>query len=309
MNAIDKKYLTRVTPENIPAELKAHKNWCVWTPRYRDNGKIEKRPLTPNTGKAARTNCPLTWGTFPEAIAARDRSDVFPLGIEYILDGRHKLVGVDLDECRRPDGTLELYAALIIERLDTYTEWSPSGKGIRMFIHGTIPENCKSSKIEIYDHHAVTLTGDIYGTPKPIRECQDDLDALLTLYFPNKMSPDGIIARRIAAAGTQQPAICPNYEAEEDDEVTARKLCGDPERAALWYGDSSIYGGDISRGDAALIRHLAYWSNSTDPADLDRLFRKSGRMRPKWDEVHSADGLTYGQMTIRMVVNSMRGTK
>ena len=306
MSAIDKKYLTRVTPENIPAELKAHANWCVWTPRYRENGKIAKQPLTPNTLKAARVNCPLTWGTFEEAIAARDRSDVFPLGIEYILDGRHKLVGIDLDECRRPDGTLEVYAARAIERLNTYTEWSPSGKGIRMIFRGTIPENCKRPEIEIYDLHAVTLTGDIYGDLKPIRECQDDLDALLNFYFSSKMCPEGIIARRIMQ---QQPTICPNYEAEEDDEVTARKLCGDSERAALWHGDSSVYGGDQSRGDAALIRHLAYWSNSTDPTDLDRLFRKSGRMRPKWDEVHTADGLTYGQATIRMVVNSMRGTK
>ena len=303
MNAIDKKYLTRVTPENIPAELKAHKNWCVWTPRYRENGKIAKQPLTPNTGKAARTNCPLTWGTFEEAIAARDRSDVFPLGIEYILDGR--LVGVDLDECRRPDGTLEEYAARAIERLNTYTELSPSGKGIRMIYRGTIPENCRSqmAKIEVYNYHAVTLTGDIYGDPKPINNYQSALDEVMRQFFPDKMDPYR------TWQPSQQPAICPNYEAEDDDEVTARKLCGDPERAALWHGDSSIYGGDISRGDAALIRHLAFWSNSTDPADLDRLFRKSGRMRPKWDEVHSADGLTYGQMTIRMVVNSMRGTK
>ena len=303
MSALDTKYLTRVTPENIPAELKAHANWCVWTPRYRENGKIAKQPLTPNTLKAARVNCPLTWGTFEEAIAARDRSDVFPLGIEYILDGRHKLVGIDLDECRRPDGTLEVYAARAIERLNTYTEWSPSGKGIRMIFGGTIPENCKRPEIEIYDHHAVTLTGDIYGDLKPIREWQHDLDELMTQFFPEKMDPYR------TWRPSQQPTICPNYEAEEDDEVTARKLCGDPERAALWHGDSSVYGGDVSRGDAALIRPLAYWSNSTDPADLDRLFRKSGRMRPKWDEVHTADGLTYGQATIRMVVNSMRGTK
>ena len=303
MNAIDKKYLTRVTPENIPAELKAHKNWCVWTPRYRDNGKIKKQPLTPNTLHAAQTNCPLTWGTFEEAIAARDRSDVFPLGIEYILDGR--LVGVDLDECLRPDGTLEEYAARAIERLNTYTELSPSGKGIRMIYRGTIPENCRRSNpdVEVYNYHAVTLTGDIYGDLKPIREWQHDLDELMTQFFPDKMNPYR------TWQPSQQPAICPNYEPEDDDEVTARKLCGDPERAALWYGDSSIYGGDVSRGDAALIRHIAYWSNSTDPADLDRLFRKSGRMRPKWDEVHSADGLTYGQMTIRMVLNSMRGIK
>ncbi|WP_370902111.1 hypothetical protein [Halobaculum sp. MBLA0147] len=52
---------------------------------------------------------------------------------------------------------------------------------------------------------------------------------------------------------------------------------------------------------------------STSPADcsrhqpvgdqqlMDDCFRASDRMRPKWDEIHSSDGTTYGEMTIRKV--------
>ena len=36
---------------------------------------------------------------------------------------------------------------------------------------------------------------------------------------------------------------------------------------------------------------------------MDRLFRRSGLMRPKWDEVHHADGRTYGEGTIDLSLN------
>ena len=35
-----------------------------------------------------------------------------------------------------------------------------------------------------------------------------------------------------------------------------------------------------------------------DPALVDAAFRRSGLMRPKWDERHYSDGQTYGQGTI-----------
>lgn len=39
---------------------------------------------------------------------------------------------------------------------------------------------------------------------------------------------------------------------------------------------------------------------------MDALFRQSGRMRAKWDEVHSSDGRTYGEMTIASAVEACR---
>jgi hypothetical protein len=35
---------------------------------------------------------------------------------------------------------------------------------------------------------------------------------------------------------------------------------------------------------------------------MDRLFRQSGLMREKWDEVHFADGATYGERTIERAI-------
>jgi len=37
---------------------------------------------------------------------------------------------------------------------------------------------------------------------------------------------------------------------------------------------------------------------------MDRLFRQSGLLREKWDEVHFADGSTYGEKTIERAISN-----
>ncbi len=48
----------------------------------------------------------------------------------------------------------------------------------------------------------------------------------------------------------------------------------------------------------ALCCLLAFWTGG-DAQRVDRLFRQSGLMRDKWDEVHYADGRTYGEVTVQ----------
>jgi len=51
----------------------------------------------------------------------------------------------------------------------------------------------------------------------------------------------------------------------------------------------------------ALSCLLAFWTGG-DQTQADRLFRRSGLLREKWDEVHYADGSTYGEKTIERAV-------
>jgi primase-polymerase (primpol)-like protein len=67
---------------------------------------------------------------------------------------------------------------------------------------------------------------------------------------------------------------------------------------ALYSGDRA--GRGRSEADMALCAHLAWYSK--DPDQIDRLFRRSGLMRDKWDERHFADGRTYGEVTISKVM-------
>ncbi len=68
--------------------------------------------------------------------------------------------GVDLDKCRNPEtGELEEWATEIIQDLDGYTEASPSGTGVHIFIRGKAP-NKKRGKVEAYSSERYfTMTG------------------------------------------------------------------------------------------------------------------------------------------------------
>jgi primase-polymerase (primpol)-like protein len=53
----------------------------------------------------------------------------------------------------------------------------------------------------------------------------------------------------------------------------------------------------------ALCCLLAFWTGGT-PTQMDRLFRRSGLYREKWDEVHYADGSTYGEKTVERAITT-----
>ena len=59
------------------------------------------------------------------------------LQLGVLGDGR-AIGGIDLDTCRKADGTLEPWAAEVVARIGSYTEISPSGTGAKVFF--TFPE-------------------------------------------------------------------------------------------------------------------------------------------------------------------------
>ena len=71
---------------------------------------------------------------------------------------------------------------------------------------------------------------------------------------------------------------------------------------ALWDGDWSTYPSQ-SEGDLALCSLLAFWADQ-DPSRIDRLFRRSGLFRPKWDEQRGER--TYGEIAIAKVIDESR---
>src|SRR4051794_36420766 len=100
------------------------------------HGRATKVPYSPHSGPA-KADDPRTWGTRSEA-EGRARQLVNGqgggIGIELgdLGDGT-ALGGIDLDTCRREDGTFEPWAYEIIEHFNSYTEISPSGTGAKIF--------------------------------------------------------------------------------------------------------------------------------------------------------------------------------
>ena len=70
---------------------------------------------------------------------------------------------------------------------------------------------------------------------------------------------------------------------------------------ALYNGEDA-WTGDRSRDDLYFCWNVNF-RNGNDLAQTDRIFRASGRMRDKWDEVHWSDGTTYGQRTLARSYN------
>jgi putative DNA primase/helicase len=72
---------------------------------------------------------------------------------------------------------------------------------------------------------------------------------------------------------------------------------GSTRRTRGQAGAGTDGGGGHSPADTPLCRLLAFWTNG-DPQRVDRLFRQSGLLREKWDEVHDAAGSTDGEKTV-----------
>jgi len=109
--------------------------WVAWRNEMRD-GKTTKVPYSPSGGPA-KADDPLTWGT-RSAAAARAETIIkrhgggVGINLGDLGDGT-ALGGIDLDSCRREDGTIEPWALDIIQRFASYTEISPSGTGAKIF--------------------------------------------------------------------------------------------------------------------------------------------------------------------------------
>jgi len=146
--------------ESMPAELIAIDKWVLWRAVERD-GRITKVPYTA-AGLTAKTNDSTTWSTF-EAVKAAYNAGGFD-GVGFVLDGTDGIVGVDLDKVDEHRHQPEV--RLIVQTLKAsgcYIEASPSGKGLRAFLFGTLPfsgANNRTQGVEIYQAgRYLTVTG------------------------------------------------------------------------------------------------------------------------------------------------------
>ena len=77
---------------------------------------------------------------------------------------------MDLDNAIDESGKLTIEADDIVKALGSYTEISPSGKGLHIFCKGKLPpERRRIGNIEMYSSNRFfTVTGNIYGQNREI---------------------------------------------------------------------------------------------------------------------------------------------
>ncbi len=158
-------------------QLKARSQWVGYT--------TNKVPMNPNTGGAAQSNNPDTWATAAEAWAAKKQYGW--AGIGYVFTIAAGVVGIDLDDCFTEDGRLNDTARQIVQMTNSYTERSPSGKGLHILACGSIPHSVKRPGFEMYNElRYFTVTGQQYGASEEvavnIEDRQDELNALFVCF-------------------------------------------------------------------------------------------------------------------------------
>lgn len=123
---------TKKAPAQSLSDFAERLRWVAYSGEPGKDGKIDKQPISPRSGRAASTTKSSTWGTRAQAErrAKAIREPGWKPGVGIVLgDG---LCGVDFDGCLN-DGVLEPWAEAILDRLDTYAEISPSGNGVKAF--------------------------------------------------------------------------------------------------------------------------------------------------------------------------------
>jgi putative DNA primase/helicase len=285
--------------ETIPVDLKACPQWVAWRYECR-NGQWTKVPKHPHTGCNAKSDTPDTWGTFERALACSRKHEMS--GIGFVFSGGDAFAGVDLDTCRDPaTGCLEPWGLKIIEELDSYTEVSPSNTGVKIFLRAKVPPGGnRKGWIECYDRQRYfTVTGHhLPGTPLTIEDRQAALTALHRRIFETSSQHSRMQGLRNGTPGQPLAQLAKAPCHLHDEALISRALAAKNglRFAQLWSGDISGYPSH-SEADAALCAMLAFWCGP-DPDRIDRLFRRSGLYRDKWDQRHYSDGHTYGQATI-----------
>jgi len=289
----------------IPACLKERRQFVLWRGRDRANqpGKLDKIPVNPYDLDHASTTDALTWGTFDQCAAAletalegwhaADPTGYRGGGIGYVFTTDDPYVGIDLDGCVN-DATwvIEAWAQEYVDTLKSYTEVTPSQTGLHILCEGSLPPGGRrKGAVEMYSEgRFFTLTGwHVDGTPatielrhKPLEDVwaqlfgpkgdQPSEDTGTAASAPTPMMPDSIVIMKLSRAKNSEKFI------------------------ALMEGKWKELGyPSPSEGDLALCGSIRFYTQ--DPLQIDRLFRQSGMMRPKWDE-RRRNG-TYGEQTIR----------
>lgn len=283
---------------SIPNELKTVPQWIVWRSELRE-GKPTKVPYQVN-GEMAQSNNRRSWSTFHTAVYAFTTGNYNGIGFMFSKDDPY--IGIDIDHCVE-DGTPNPFAREIIELLDSYTEFSPSGDGVHIIVKGNLPPQILGTGkknpqlgLEVYRFgRYFTFTGN-RENHSDVAERTDELEELFAKYLKEK--------EVMRASASPKKDNISNLSTSELWEKMFNGKNG-PSIRDLFNGH--LIDNDHSSSDLALCNHLAFWTNN-DAYKMDSMFRESSLMRDKWDKVHHADGRTYGEATIEESIRKTPST-
>jgi len=308
--------------DNLPTGLKELRHWVLWKSVQRE-GRLTKVPVRADNGFPAEADNQTTWTSYENVKEAFEKGRGKCEGIGFVFSRGAAITGIDLDHCRDPStGEIDVWAKTYLDRLNSYSEISPSGTGLHVLVRASegIPKTGEDggrkkalkgdgyrpdAAIEMYSaKRFFTMTGDVIDEyPRSVEDRQDVLQTIYSEVF-GPVKSDGAKANdrgQDAAKDTpvdQDGTTTGTQAAELPDEVVIARMLGSVnanEIEKLLAGDTSGHSGDDSSADLALCNHLAFWTNG-NRLQMNRIFRQSKLYRPKWDEKRGRQ--TYGEMTL-----------
>lgn len=256
--------------------------WVAWQTELRPKGKRPtKVPYAASGQGKAKSNDPSTWGTLDAATARAAKLpkpyELGGIGLEFcpLPDGR-RVGGVDLDTCRDPNsGKLEPWAEAVIDSFASYTEVSPSGTGVKIFLlfstesheairralgttaNGDLKFSSSWTRQTRADHPpAIELhTGNRYfavtnqilpGTTEEIRE----VPTAALLHLIQITGPEFVYGGATGVAQSKVVNPPANDDNDEADAFIARLYAG-PEPIRDLIGDRGVINQDKSRSSVA----------------------------------------------------------
>lgn len=265
-------------------ELKAQKIWFCWNYETR-NGKRTKVPVSAY-GTSTGTNAPYahTWVTYEEAVkAAKEHGDD---GVGFKIPEGYFFLDIDHKDLLDP------LVQTLLERFDSYTEYSVSGGGVHIYgkcdisrIPTYMDEKGKlrldkafyqknpNNKTELYcggiTNRFAVFTGNVIRDV-PLKECTD---ALLTTLDKNM--------RRAQKQKYSEKRDGGDKEVFDIVANLLKQKNGEKFRSLYCDGDFSGYGSQ-SEADCALCAMIAFRTGA-DSQMIDTVFRSSALMRDKWN--------------------------
>ena len=188
----------------IPPALANSFQWIVWSYEVagRKNSKfgIDKVPYQARDPWIKTSRWDISGWTDLETALQCLSDNPHVDGIGYFFSENDGLIGIDFDNCRDPE-TEEIIRKeyeFWIDKLDGYTEVSPSGTGIKVWVKGSIDSryfrndestgfripNFAGGVIEIYRRgQYFAVTTQVLDGFEHIKPAQEELDVLSEFYF------------------------------------------------------------------------------------------------------------------------------
>jgi hypothetical protein len=281
---------------NVPEGLRRHASWLLWRfEQYPDENKPRKIPYYASgrkrVGKQGSAEDVANMTSFDTACEVLANSDGHYDGIGFAPRAEHGLLILDFDNCIEPDGHVNYDVAKIATQ--TYSEVTPSGKGLRSVFEGHFPNRKSPTTGNAFGFETfcesgfVTITGDVLdlcelmGSSEVVSKVTPAVEALCAARFeartPQTVDTDDFMLGRKPPLGltvdemeTLLDQLCPDMGREDWIKIGMalhHETQGDDTGFEMWNDFSSL--GEKYPSEEAL---RAQW---------DSFERRKGDRRPQ----------------------------